>query len=354
MDIAHLPLLKADPRVEMAAICGRNRARAQEMADKYEVARVFTDYREMINQADLDAVVIATPDDQHYEMALAAIDAGLHVLCEKPLALNATDAKAMYERAEAKGVRHMTFYTWRWMPHYRAMYELIQAGAVGRIYHCQFNFLMGFGHNKEYQWRFDRRHANGILGDSGSHMFDLARYLVGDIARVSASLSSNVRHEVAPDGRPAELANDAALVLLQFENGAHGTVQLSAVARVDDPIFEQSIALHGEAGSLVAELRLGGTSSQLCMARGDEPFMPVTIPERFLTGVDLQQPLVSQTLPMFIQQPIGCRLFVDGIVENHPVVPSLYDGWKAQQVIDAALAADESGQWVATKAVAPV
>jgi predicted dehydrogenase len=283
-------------------------------------------------------------------MALAAIDAGLHVLCEKPLALNAADAKTMYERAEAKGLRHMTFYTWRWMPHYRAMYDLIQAGAVGRIYHCQFNFLMGFGRNKEYRWRFDRRRANGVLGDSGSHIFDLARYLVGDIARVSATLSCNVRRDSAPDGQPVEPANDAAQLLLHFENGAYGTVQVSAVARIDDPILEQSIALHGEAGSLVAELRLGGTGSQLRVARGDEPFAPVTIPDRFLTGIDLQQPLADQLLSMFTQQPIGCRLFVDGIVENHPVVPSLYDGWKAQQVIDAALAAHESGHWVAMDA----
>jgi len=323
------------------------------MADKYGIAHVFSDYREMINQADLDAIVIATPDDEHYAMALAAIDAGLHVLCEKPLALNAADAKAMYERAEAKGLRHMTFYTWRWMPHYRAMVELIQAGAIGRIYHCQFNFLTGFGHNKEYQWRFDRRHSNGVLGDAGSHMFDLSRFLVGGIAQVSATLSCNVRCDAAPDGHPVEPANDAALVLLKFANGAQGTVQVSTVARVEDPIFEQSIALHGEAGSLVAELRFG-TDCQLRMARGGEPFAPATIPEEFLTGVDLQQPMVSQMVPMFVQQPIGCRLFVDGIVENHSVVPSLYDGWKVQQVIDAAIAADESGHWVATGASSAV
>jgi predicted dehydrogenase len=96
---------------------------------------------------------------------------------------------------------------------------------------------------------------------------------------------------------------------------------------------------------MVAEFGFG-TGNQLRIARGDAPFAPVAIPGQFLVGVDLLQPFADQMVPMFVQQPIGCRLFVDGIVENRPVAPSLYDGWKAQQVIDAVLAAHESGQWV--------
>lgn len=101
-DEAHLPMLKADPRVELAAICGRNRERAQEMATKYEVPGVFTDYRDMISRGNLQAVVIATPDDEHYAMTMDALDAGLHVVCEKPLALRADHAKAMYEKGRSE------------------------------------------------------------------------------------------------------------------------------------------------------------------------------------------------------------------------------------------------------------
>jgi predicted dehydrogenase len=95
-DMMHLPSLKSHPGAQIAAICGRKRDRADDMARKYEIPRVFTDYREMIARANLDAVVIATPQDLHYPMTMAALDAGLHVMCEKEMALNAHQAREMY------------------------------------------------------------------------------------------------------------------------------------------------------------------------------------------------------------------------------------------------------------------
>jgi len=127
-DLAHLPMLKADPRLTLAALCGRNHQRANEMASKYGFGRVCTDYRDMIGGGDLDAVVVSAPDDQHYQMVMDALEAGLHVVCEKPLALDAAHAKAMYEKAEKKNLRHMAFFTWRWMPHCRYARELVQQG----------------------------------------------------------------------------------------------------------------------------------------------------------------------------------------------------------------------------------
>jgi predicted dehydrogenase len=339
MDNSHLPMLKADARVELVAVCGRNKERAQEMASKYDIPNVSKDYQEMFSSGTLQAVVVAAPDDEHCPMTMAALDAGLHVLCEKPLALSAKDAKAMYDKAEAKGLKHMTFFTWRWMPHYRYMHDLIEQGVLGRVYHCEFTFLMGGGRDQQYQWRFDPLRAKGVLGDLGSHMFDLARYLVGDIASVNAHLASFVKREGLEKS-----ANDSAVILTEFANGAQGTFQLSAVARVDDPFLEQKISLHGEAGSLVAELKMGG-APKLELAKGNEPFEPVTIPAKYLEGVDLTQPFITQYLSMFACQSIGNRLFVDAILGDKPVAPSFYEGWKAQQLIDAAMASHESRQW---------
>jgi predicted dehydrogenase len=316
----HLPVLKADPRVDVVAICGRNKERTQEMAAKHGNPKVFTHYQDMFASHTLQAVVIATPDDEHCKMTMAALDAGLHVLCEKPLASSAKDAKAMYDKAEATGLKHMAYFNWRWMPHHRTMHDLIEQGVLGRVYHAEFNFLMGFGRDGQYYWRFDPLRANGVLGDLGSHMFDLSRHLVGDIASVSASLASFVKREGLETS-----ANDSAMVLTQFANGAQGTFQLSFVARVDDPILAVRVALHGEAASLVAELKMGGT---LELAEGDEPFQPVTIPAKYLEAGELTQ------------------LFVDAILEDKPVTTSFYEGWKAQQVIDAAITSHESKQWV--------
>lgn len=115
-DMIYLPSLQAHPAAELAAIWGRNRERAEALAASYNIAGIFGDYRRMIDEANLDAIIVATPDDVHFPMTMAALGAGLHVLCEKPLALNAAQAREMYEKAEAAGVRHMFLFTWRWLP----------------------------------------------------------------------------------------------------------------------------------------------------------------------------------------------------------------------------------------------
>jgi predicted dehydrogenase len=106
-DLMHLPNLKSHPRAQLRAICGRSRIRAQELATKYAIPQVFTDYHDLISHGNLQALIVATPDDLHYPITMAALDAGLHVLCEKPLALTAIQARAMYEKAEAVGVKHI-------------------------------------------------------------------------------------------------------------------------------------------------------------------------------------------------------------------------------------------------------
>lgn len=343
-DWTHLPLLQHEPRVDLAAVCGRNRERAQAMADKYAIAEVYTDYREMIANGRLDAVVVSTPDDEHMPMTMAALDAGLHVLCEKPLAMNATDAKAMLDKAEAKGLRHMVFFTWRWQPHYRYMRELIDQGVIGRLYHAEFSFLMGNGRNDQYQWRFDPAHSNGVTGDSGAHMFDLSRYLVGDVSAVSANVQAHVAR-LGQDGKSMKATGDVANVMLQFANGAQGAMTMSSLARVDDPFLVQTVALHGEAGSLVSSLRMVA-GPEVKLARGDGPFEVMRLPEPYLAGIDPAQPYVASAVPVFLTQPIGSRLFVDSIVEERAHAPSFYEGWRAQQLIDACLKSSSLRSWV--------
>ncbi|MCA9920681.1 MAG: Gfo/Idh/MocA family oxidoreductase, partial [Anaerolineales bacterium] len=173
-----------DDRVQVVALCGRNQERAQAIATKYNIPQVFTDYRALLADGAVDAVVILTPDDEHYAMTMAALDAGLHVLCEKPLARNASHAKSMYERADVQGLRHMTYFTYRWLPHYRYLRDLVAQGVVGRLYHAHFSCMAGNGRNPAYSWRFDPQRASGALGDYGSHLIDLAHYPAGDIAPV--------------------------------------------------------------------------------------------------------------------------------------------------------------------------
>lgn len=351
-DSMYLPNLKHHPGAETVAICGRDRDRANELASKYGIPRVFTDYRAMIENADLDAIIIAAPDDLHCPITMVAPDARLHVLCEKPLALSASHARTMYEKAEAAGVTHMVMFTWRWLPHVQHMKHLIEEGYIGRCFQSHFSFLGGYGCDGQYAWRFDGRRSNGILGDLGSHMIDLARWLVGDIKCVSAQVATHVDRPSA-DGQPLDAANDSAVVALEFANGAHGIIQVSAVAHVADHAMEQRIRLDGESGRLELEFSFDGADSVnevRGVRRGEAQLQRLPISDQQEQNAIFIGPLSAYFGEWFATQPAGVRLFIDAVLEERPVAPSFYDGLKAQQVVDAALESHRSGCRVTVRA----
>ena len=338
-----LPSLGSHPAAEIAAICGRNRERGEALADQHGIEAVFTDYEALIKEAHVDAVVIATPDDLHFPMTMAALEAGLHVLCEKPLANNATQARQMYEKAEAAGVKHMVLYTWRWLPQFQYLKHLVDSGFIGRCYHANFRFLGGYGRSAEYAWRYDGQRCNGMVGDLGSHMIDFARWFVGDIKKVTAQLGYYVAHE-SHNEQPLVPTNDAVYIMLQFENQAQGTIQTSAVSHQADRGMKIEVELYGEAGSLEVNFPLFGAEAgpKIRGARhDDEAFTVIEVPPAFYEGIDL-----TNVVDVFVKQSVGSRLFIDSILEDRLPSPNFYDGLKAQEVIDAALTSHQDEGWI--------
>jgi predicted dehydrogenase len=338
----YVQALQNHPQVEMTAICGRTRENVEQRATEHNIPRIFTDYQAMINQGGLDAVLIGTPDDLHYEMTMQALHAGLHVLCEKPLAITARQAWEMYEAAEAAKVKHMVMFTYRWMPFFRFFHDLISQGYIGRCYHAEFRYLMGYARQKEYLWRFDQKRANGALGDLGVHMIDMAHWLVGDISRVSAHLGVFVNRPGANGGQ-IDPANDSAFLLIEFANGAHGTIQASVVAHIAERVMQQQVKLYGEAGTLEIDVYYGGSEEGAVIraARSaDEQFQTLEVPEDYWRDVSR-----SDLWEVFIHQSAGSRAFIDAIVENRLVTPTFYDGYKAQQVMEAAMDSHSSSAW---------
>jgi len=343
-DAMYLPSLKSHPQAEVVAICGRKRERAEEMAAKYDIAHTFTDYREMIGQSDLDAIVVGVPDDVHHSVTMEGLRASLHVLCDKPLAVTAQQALEMVGAAEAAEVQHMVLFTYRWMPFYRYVRDLLDQGYIGRCYHCEFRFLMGWAREREYLWRFDRNRSAGVLGDLGSHMIDMARWLVGDISRVSALLGVFVDRPGA-DGGPINPASDSAFMLAEFANGAGGVIHTSAVAHMADRFAQQQIKLYGEDGSLEISNQFDGTDAG-ALIRGarnqDEQFETLETPASYWGEVSRSDPF-----QVFTKQSAGCRAFIDAILNDVPTTPTFYDGYKAQRVMEAVVEANDSGRWVA-------
>ncbi|MCP4622411.1 MAG: Gfo/Idh/MocA family oxidoreductase [bacterium] len=335
-DMHHLPYLKSHPGAEVAAVCGRNRDRAEAIAGKFQISGIFTDYREMIEKGDLQALVVAAPDNVHYDAVMAALDAGLHVVCEKPMAKSVAQAGEMYAKAAEKGVKNMTYFTWRFLPHFRYVKRLVDDGFLGNCYHSHFQWFQGAGRGPGYHWHFDRERGSGVLGDLGSHMLDFARWLVGDIAAVGANLKTFIDRQPPESGRLIP-ADDSAMLLLDFESGAQGTVHVSAVSHIGGRMWDQRMLLHGEAGSIEVTSTIAGTAISVAKD-GDREFKSMEVPDEFWDKADKANPF-----SVFTSQSVGARLFVDSIIEDRPITPGFKEGLEVQKVLDAAVASNEQG-----------
>ncbi len=330
-DLVYLPIFQQYERASLIAICGRNRERADEMAKKYDIPNVYTDYRKLIQQADLDAVVIATPDDTHYEMVMAALDHKLHFICEKAVGRNAERVREMRNRADAMGVKHMVMYTWHWIPQLQQMKQRLDNGYTGDIHDGQFQWLSPRAFSADYNWRFDAGRSEGILANLGSHLIHTAMWLLGKVTAVTGRLGYHVPRDNTPN-----LANDSAQFILEFENGSHIQFLVSGVAHTFGGTDNQiSLRLNGRKGSLLTQIDLSQTLQVTTKGQqtGSTNILNETV------EVDFLQKYLSS-------EPVGPRLFIDCILDDKPCSPSMLDGYKVQQVIDAVIQSHQLGSRV--------
>lgn len=339
-----LSMLATSEDAEIAAICGRTRARADEMATRFQIAQVFTDYNAMIKSGRLDGVIVASPDDLHYPMVMAALKAKLHVLCEKPLGLTVAEAQAMYEAAEEAGVKHLIEFTVRWMPHSRYLHQLVQEGYIGRATHYTFHHFGDRALDDGYEWRWDAARSLGQLGDTGSHTIALALWLGGDIRSVSAHLAS-FSQRLNPEGQSLVGANESAQLIIDFADGAHGVIQLNQRVHMGERGRDYRAELNGEAGRVEVDWWWGSNGSgQVVMRgvrRGETAFQRLQIPEEILQGVD-----PGDIMGVFYKHLVGPRLFVDAIRRDYQPEPGFDVGVKVQKVLNAALESHQTGQRV--------
>jgi len=177
-------------------------------------------------------------------------------------------------------------------------------------------------------------------------MIDLARWYVGDIARISGHMTNFVERVGPEDGQPFKSANDSALIAMEFaEEGAHGTICVSSVSHVAKRGQDFQVRLYGDAGSL--ELDFNFARSRLRgVQRGEEDWQDLTVPLEFL-GQGENPPLAAlDFFAPFTNQSVSDRLFIDAITKGVSVEPTFYDGWKAQQIIDATFASHHEGRWI--------
>ncbi len=238
---------------KLAAICGRNEAATRAAAVRFGYDRYYTDWRDMLADDRVQLFDNGGPNDAHAEPSIAAAQAGKHILCEKPLARTAEEAKTMLDAVQKAGVKHMVAFNYRFVPAIRQMRKLIESGALGRIYHFRAAYLQEWimpHYNMPMIWRLTKDVAgSGALGDLGAHVIDLGRYLVGEVDSVSAMTRTFIPERPWGDGTMGKVdVDDAFAAVVSFANGALGTVEATrfAAGRKNSNVIE----VNGEKGSL--------------------------------------------------------------------------------------------------------
>ncbi|MFG1918703.1 Gfo/Idh/MocA family protein [Micromonospora sp. NPDC048898] len=350
-------------RARMALICGRDTTKVADAADRLGWDASTTDWRELINRDDIDVVDICTPGDSHAEIALAALAAGKHVLCEKPLANTVAEARAMTAAADvarAAGVRSMCGFNYRRVPAVTMMRQMVADGRLGVIRHVRATYLQDWIVDPQFPlvWRLQKdRAGSGALGDIGAHIIDLTQFVTGQrISGVSAVTETFVKERPLPaessglaatvDGGSVPTGpvtvDDAAVFVARLDGGALATYEASRFATGRKNALR--VEINGSLGSVVFDLeRLNELEfydatrptveqgfSRILVTEGEHPYMSAWWPPGHIIGYEH-----SFTHEM--------RDFIEAVATGVDPTPSFADALQVQLVLDAVARSAELG-----------
>ncbi len=346
-DMAAKPVLKV--------VCGRNIAPLKEFASRWGWEEVETDWRKVIDRDDIDVVDISVPQHLHYEIAKAAIQAGKHVFLEKPMALNSAQAAELCELVKGKELVHYLNHNYRRCPAVRLAKKMITEGKIGQIYHWRGAYLQDWIVDPEFPltWQLRKESAGmGPQADLNSHSVDLARYLVGDISSVSCMTASFIKErplpaeEAAASQQKGEVTvEDAAFMLVRFENGALGSFETTRFApgRKNYNTFE----IYGSRGSLIFDLE---RMNELQYYNRDDPAGEQGF--RTILVTEPEHDYIANWWPVghiigyeheFIHAVVD---FTAAVIAGGEIRPNFYDGLQEMKVLEAGIESAASGREV--------
>ncbi|WP_092556075.1 Gfo/Idh/MocA family protein [Herbiconiux ginsengi] len=337
---------------EMTVLVGRDAERTSAAAENWGWAETSTDWRETIARDDIDIVDIVTPGDSHAEIAIAALEAGKHVLCEKPLANSVAEAEAMTaaaERAAERGVRSMVGFTYRRVPAATFARDLVAAGRIGTVRQVRAQYLQDWLSDAEapMTWRLDKSLAgSGSLGDIGAHAIDLAQFITGNrLVSVSGVLETLVSERplladarglsgTASDERGQVTVDDVALFTGRFDDGVLGSFEATRFATGRKNALRVEVS--GSTGAIAFDLEdlnalqfFDGTAdattqgfTKILVTEPEHPYVAAWWPAGHMLGYEHG----------FSHQ---ARDFVEAIAAGEQPRPSFADGLQVQRVLDA-------------------
>jgi len=359
-----------DPGVKigMKAICGREEAWVKESAEKYGWESYETSWEKLVARDDIDIVDITTPSNAHKEIAIAAAENGKHVFCEKPLALNLSDAKEMLDAAVRNKIKHQVGFNYRFVPAIQLAKKFIDEGKIGKIFHFRATYLQDWIIDPEFPlvWRLDKNIAgSGSHGDLGAHLIDTARFLVGDFEKVIGMSKTFIKErpivekmtglsgKAQSDAPKGEVTvDDATLFMAEFKNGALGCFEASRFANGHKNAM--SFEINGSKGSLKFEFERMN-ELQYFSAEDEEG----TQGFRLIQCTEDIHPYVSAWWPAghvlgyentFVHEMYE---FAASIAKDKQTVPNFFDGFKCSQVLEAVDLSITERQWIEVDSVGP-
>ena len=340
-------------RPVLQAVCGRNRENVQSFAAQWGYQSVETDWQALVARPDIDLIDIATPNNLHAEIAVAAAAAGKMILCEKPLARSLAEAQPMVDAVERAGVPNMVWYNYRRVPAVTFAKQLIDEGRLGRIFHYRAKFLQDWTISKDLPqggqalWRLDADAAgSGVTGDLLAHCIDTAIWLNGSIAKVSAMTETFIKerlHQETGKAAPVRI-DDASAFLARFENGSLATFEATRYARGHKALY--TFEINGEHASIAWDLHdlhrlqyfdhrdagnLRGWRS-VHITDGDHPYMK----HWWVPGLQIgyEHTFVHQAADFFA-----------GLASGNIPGPTFKDALETERVVAAVLRSAETGAW---------
>ncbi len=327
--------------IELVSVASARLDSARAAADAFAVPHAYDDWKQMLAEHPLDLVCIATPTRTHAPMVLAALASGAHVLCEKPMAMDAQEAEAMLARAQALGRVHMIGHELRFNAKRRRVRELIADGALGAIRHVAIQSIGSSwadpASRPEGDWWSSAEEGGGRLGANGSHQVDLLRWWLGEIVSVSGVVRTVVPERLdRTSGRPWKAtADDFVEWMAEFETGTLASVMISTVARHG---ARNETVVMGSEGTIT----LSNDTERLMFGRGGAPLAECDVPEP-LAGLPGIGPGIWN------QSVVGAmRELVGAIVAQRPLREgaTFFDGLRNQYVLDAVRASSRQRRWV--------
>lgn len=342
-----------DHQVVLKAVCARDASKVKAFAERWGYESAESDWRKLIQRDDIDVIDIATPNNTHAEIAIAAAKAGKWILCEKPLSMDGEEGKRMVDAVVKAKVPNMVWYNYRRVPAVTLAKNLIDEGRLGRIFHYRAKFLQDWTINPELPqggtalWRLDVKAAgSGVTGDLLAHCIDTAVWLNGSIDKVSAMTETFVKQ------RPHQLTgkvekvgiDDACAFLARFKNGSLATFESTRYARGHKALY--TFEINGEHASIFWDLhdlhRLqyfdhrdeGQTRGwrSVHVSDGDHPYMK----NWWVPGLQIGYE------HSFVHQVAD---FVQGIETGKPASPTFKEALETQYICDAVLKSGKSHQW---------